>query len=328
MKKIAIEEHISKPEFMALRYTTPRGKARPFPLDPAEIERLNPLICDGGELRLSVMDACEVDRCILMSGSVGFDYIDDPAEAAEQTRRFNNYLADEVMADHPKRFQAFATLPMQTGQGAAEELRRCMALPGFVGAVVSGSPLPGRFLDEAEYEPLWQAAEETGAYLYIHPMETPDDAKALYRDYTCMNGSTWSWGTDTAAFVLRLVFSGVFDRHAGARLIMGHMGEMLPFVLERLDRRWQVSPMDSRNQLAPSEYFHRNIYISVSGNLSVPALKCAIAAMGAERILFAVDYPFESMERFSQFIEEADITQEERELICWKNAERLFPLLD
>lgn len=326
MKKIAIEEHISKPEFMALRYTTPRGKARPFPLNPAEVERLGPMICDGGELRLKVMDQCQVERCVLMSGSVGFDYIDDPAEAARETGKFNDYLADEVVAAHPNRFQAFVTLPMQTGAGAAQELRRCMAKPGVVGAVVSGSPQPGKFLDEEEYEPLWQAAEETGAYLYIHPAETPLDAMALYRNYDCLNGSTWSWGTDTATFVLRLVFSGVFDRHPHARLIMGHMGEMLPYVFDRIDGRWRVSPMDSRNKLPPSEYFRRNIYITVSGNPSVPALKCAIEAMGADRILFAVDYPFEPMELFSEFIEKADISEEDREKICWRNAERLFPL--
>ena len=326
MKKIAIEEHISKPEYMALRYTTPRGKLRPFPLNPAEVERLNPIICDGGERRLAVMDACETERCILMSGSIGFDYIDDPEEAAAQTAAFNDYLAHEVIARHPDRYQAFGSLPMQTGETAAAELRRCMGLKGFVGAVISGSPQPGKFLDEEEYEPLWQAAEETGAYLYIHPAETPLDAMALYRDYNCLNGSTWSWGVDTATYVLRMIFSGVFDRHPKARLIMGHMGEMLPFVFDRIDERWKVSPMDSKNKLTPSEYFRRNIYITVSGNPSVPALRCSIEAMGADRILFAVDYPFEPMEKLSEFMEKADISEEDREKICWRNAERLFPL--
>lgn len=237
MRKIAIEEHISRPEFMELRYTTPRGKKRPFPLAPEEVQKLNPAICDEGRLRIHEMDENEVERCILMSGSIGFDYIDDEKEAIFQTRKFNDFLAEEIIPSHPDRFQAFASLPMQTGQAAADELRRCMNLPGFVGAVISGSPQPGIYIDEPEYEPLWRTAEETGAYLYIHPCETPPDAMALYRGYECMNGSTWSWGTDTAAYVLRIIFSGLFDRFPRARLVMGHLGEMLPYVFDRIDHR-------------------------------------------------------------------------------------------
>ncbi len=325
MKKFALEEHISRPEYMALRYSTPRGKARPFPLAPEEIQRLGPLICDEGVTRLEVMDRCEVERCILMSGSIGFDYIDNPKEALEQVAAYNNWLLDGVVAKHPDRYHAFVSLPFGAGpEAAAEELDRCMKKSGCVGAVISGSPRPGKFFDEPEFAPLWEVAEKTGAYLYIHPMETPLDAMQLYRGFDCLNGSTWSWGVDTATYVLRMVFGGLFDRYPNARLIMGHMAEMLPYVLNRIDQRWSVSPMDSRNKLKPSEYIKRNIWLTVSGNASVPALKCAIEAIGADRIMFAVDYPFESMEEFSQFIDTADISEEDREKICWKNAEKLF----
>ena len=324
MKKFAIEEHICRPEYMALRFTTPRGKTRPFPLDPKESQRIAPLICDEGVIRLEVMDKCDVQRCVLMSASNGFDYIDDADEAKAITAKFNDYLLDEVVAAHPDRFQAFVYLPFVNAEQAAEELRRCMKKPGCVGAVISGSPRPGKFIDEPEYEAFWQAVEETGAYLYIHPAETPLDAMALYRGHDCLNGSTWSWGTDTATYVLRMVFAGIFDRYPNAKLIMGHLGEMLPYVLTRIDERWKVSPMGSANQQLPSAYFRKNIYISISGNPSAPALKCAIEAMGADRIMFAVDYPFEPMEKFSEFIENVDISEEDRELICWKNAAQLF----
>lgn len=324
MKKYAIEEHICRPKYMALRYTTPRGKERPFPLDPKEVERLGPYICDEGVIRLEVMDKCEVERCVLMSGSIGFDYIDDSAEAKALVREFNDWLLDEVVAGRPDRYQAFISLPFVTPELAAEELRRCMKKPGCLGAVISGSPRPGKFIDEEEYAPFWQAAEETGAYLYIHPMETPEDAKALYRGLNCLNGSTWSWGVDTGTYVLRMIFSGLFDRYPNARVIMGHMAEMLPYVLNRIDKRWSISPMDSKNQRKPSEYMRENIWLTVSGNASVPALKCAIEAVGSDRIMFAVDYPFESMERFCAFIESADISEEDREKICWQNAATLF----
>jgi 2,3-dihydroxybenzoate decarboxylase len=324
VRKIAIEEHISRPQYMALRYTTPRGKARPFPLNPKEVEKLGPYICDEGVTRLEVMDRYEVSKCLLMSGSIGFDYIDDAEEAKKQTSEFNNFLLDCVVAKFPERYQAFVSLPFVNGGQAAEELRRCMMKPGCVGAVIPGSPRPGKFIDEPEYEVFWKAAEETGAYLYIHPMETPLDAMALYRNLDCLNGSTWSWGVDTATFVLRMIFSGLFDRHPNARVIMGHMGEMIPFVLQRIDTRWSISPMDSKNQKKPSEYMKKNVWITTSGNASVPALKCSIEALGADRIMFAVDYPFESFEEFSEFIDQADISEDDRRKICWENAESLF----
>lgn len=324
MKKFAIEEHICRPKYMALRYTTPRGKQRPFPLAPEEVERLGPYICDEGVTRMEIMDKCEVERCILMSGSIGFDYIDDPVEAKAEISEFNDWLLDEVVAGRPDRYQAFVSIPFVNGELAAAELRRCMKKPGCVGAVISGSPRPGKFIDEPEYETFWQVAEETGAYLYIHPMETPLDAMALYRGLDCLNGSTWSWGVDTGTYVLRMIFSGLFDRHPNARVVMGHMAEMLPYVLNRVDQRWSVSPMDSKNQRKPSEYMRQNIWLTISGNASVPALKCAIEAVGSDRIMFAVDYPFERMEEFSEFMEQADISEEDRERICWSNAAQLF----
>jgi 2,3-dihydroxybenzoate decarboxylase len=324
MKKIAIEEHISRPQYMALRYNTPRGKMRPFPLDSKEIERLGRCICDEGVTRIEVMDRCEIIKCVLMSGSLGFDFIDDADEALKQTSEFNNFLLDDIVAGFPERYKAFVSLPFVNGEQAAEELRRCMKKPGCVGAVISGSPRPGKFIDESEFEVFWKAAEETGAYLYIHPVETPLDAMALYRGLDCLNGSTWSWGVDTSTYVLRMIFSGLLDRHPDTRIIMGHMGEMLPYVLNRIDKRWSISPMDSKNQEKPSEYMRKNIWITTSGNASFAALRCAIESVGADRIMFAVDFPFESMEEFSNFIEQVEISEEDRRKICWENAEKLF----
>ncbi len=326
MKKIAVEEHIARPEFMALRYATPRGKARPFPLAPEEIQRLNPILCDEGEARLAEMDKYEFERAVLMTGALGFDYIDDPDEAVKQTQAFNEFLAG-VIAKHPDRYLGIATLPLQNGEIAAAELRRCMEKPGFVGGFISGAPVPnGSFIDEEEYAPLWKAAEETGAFLYLHPCETPLNAMSLYRGLNCLNGSTWSWSSDTATYVLRMVFSGLFDRFPNAKLIVGHLGETLPFLFERLDTRWSITPVDSKNKLPPSAYFKRNIWIGTGGNTSVPALKCCIEAMGSDRIIFATDYPFEQMKPFHDFIENADISEEDRANICYKNAEKMFNL--
>ena len=326
MKKIAFEEHICRPQYMALRFTTPRGRANPFPLNPKEFERMGPLINDEGELRLKDMDKYEIEKSALISATNGFDYVDDPVEDKANVMGFNDFLFGEVVKKHPDRFLGFATLPILDPNQAADEMYRCMEMDGCLGALVSGMTRPGRFLDEEEYTPVWEAAHKTKAYLYLHPTETPEEIKLLYRNYECLNGSTWSWGTDTATYVLRMIFSGLFDRYPDVKLIVGHMGEMLPYVLERLDIRWKISPLDSKNKFPPSEYIKRNIWITTSGNPSAAAMKCAIEAIGSDKILFATDYPFEGMGEYSEFIENVDISEEDRERICWKNATAMFGL--
>ena len=324
MKKFAIEEHICRPEWMKLRFTEPRGINQPFPLQPGALEHIMPQICDEGEGRLESLDRCGIERCVLMNGSVGFDFIDDEKKAIEKCREYNDFLLKEICPAHPDRYQAFVTVPFVNVQDAVSELKRCMESEYCVGVMLGGTPRPGRYIDEEEFEPFWQAVEETGAFVYIHPVETPLDALTLYRGYKVLNGSTWSWGVDIATYVLRMIFSGLFDRHPKARLIMGHLAEMIPYVTVRIDNRWTISPMDSKNNRKPSDYFRTNIWLTVSGNPSGPALRCAIDAVGSDRIMFAVDYPFEPNELFAEFIDTVEISEEDREKICWKNAEELF----
>ena len=324
MKKIALEEHISLPEFMALRFTTPRGQGKPFPLDPGEMKAKMPVMCST-EPRLKEMDELGIAMQFLMSGGNGFDFIDDETEAIAKTTAFNDWIASVVRA-HPDRFRAFAALPMVTPQGMADELERVLGRKEFVGANISGVRLDGDYLDDEKYSVFWEKANELGAFLYLHPCETPENAKALYEPYACLNGSTWSWGVDTATYILRFIFSGLLDRYPNVKIILGHLGEMLPYNAVRIDGRWKISPMDSRNAHEPSYYLKKNIYITTSGNSSPAALKCALEVMGADRVLFACDYPFESNYEFAEFIEKADISEEERELVCYRNAERLFGL--
>ena len=306
MKKIAIEEHISLPEFMALRFTTPRGQGKPFPLNPEEMKAKMPVMCSV-EPRLKEMDELDISMQFLMSGGNGFDFIDDEAEAIAKTTAFNDWIAGIVKA-HPDRFRAFAALPMVTPQGMADELERVLSRKEFVGANISGVRLDNDYLDDAKYSVFWEKANELGAFLYLHPCETPENAKALYEPYACLNGSTWSWGVDTATYILRFIFSGLLDRYPNVKIILGHLGEMLPY------------------NAVPSYYLKKNIYITTSGNSSPAALKCAVEVMGADRVLFACDYPFESNYEFAEFIEKADIPEEVREMICYRNAERLFGL--
>ncbi|MBR3168116.1 MAG: amidohydrolase [Erysipelotrichaceae bacterium] len=328
MKKIALEEHISLPEYMQLRFTTPRGKLKPFPLNPEEMKHKLPAMC-GVEQRLKEMEENEIAMQFLMSGTNGFDFIDDADEAVRKTTAFNDYLRSTVQR-YPDKFRAFGSLPMVSPEAMAEEARRLSSMKEFAGANISGVRLDNDYIDDERYNPFWEAVNEISAdgrfYLYLHPCETPDNILALYRGCEVLNGSTWSWGSDTAAFLLRMVFTGLFDRYPNVRIILGHLGEMLPYTLDRVDARWKISPLDSRNSRKPSSYFKTNVYITTSGNASVPALKCAIDVMGADRILFAVDYPFEENREYAEFIENADISEKDREMICYKNAERLFGL--
>lgn len=323
MKFFAVEEHISRPEYMSLRFTEPRGRKKDFPLSPEAKEQVMPKLMDDGEKRLDEMDRLGIERAILLSGTNGFDFIDDVNRAKKIVAEHNDYLLG-IAAKHPDRYQVFVSLPMIDGEMAAEELERCMKIPGCAGANITGYLRPDCYIDDELFTPLWEAAEKTGAVLTIHPTETGNESMAMYRDHICLNGSAWSWGVDTATYVLRIITGGIFDRYPNVRLLVGHMGEMLPYVLERLDTRLGISPMDSKCRLKPSEYFKKNIWISTSGSADVAALKCAINVLGADRILFAIDYPFESMEKFVRFLSEADISEDDKNRIAWENAAKIF----
>ena len=241
-KKIAVEEHWTNEHFLQLRLDWIARSNITMTLSKEELERIATLVQDM-EIRVCEMDRLGIAQQILISGSNGTEGIEDPGRAVEECQRFNDACL-EAMQRYPDRFRAFAVLPYQSPADAVRELERCMAKGAFVGARLSGY-VQGHFMDEPQFWPIFQRGEELGAYFYLHPTETPEFAAGLYQGCETLLGSSWSWGVDTATYLLRLVLSGVFDAYPKLSVILGHMGEMLPYAMWRLEHRLQTMPREA-----------------------------------------------------------------------------------
>lgn len=241
----------------------------------------------------------------------------------------NNELALAVNAN-TDRFAGFAVAPMLDPPAAAAELRRAVQELGFVGALVDNH-CRGVFYDGLEYDVWWAAAEELGVPVYLHPSWPSDDMMALHRGNfseaaaLSMASSGLSWHTETARHVLRLFASGLFDRRPRLKIVVGHMGETLPFLLQRIEalsRRWGTFERDFRT------VYDENIWITTSGVWSLDPMRCILANTKLERILYSVDYPFATNEAGLKWIHELQesglVDEEQLKAIAYENAEKLL----
>jgi len=238
-------------------------------------------------------------------------------------RAANDFLA-EIIKQHPQRFAGLAAIPMQDPPRAAAELRRGIEL-GLHGALVNDHTL-GHYLDEPQYAPFWEALQDLDVPLYIHPNAVPADNWKVVQGYPGMDTAMWSWAPRTGGHAIRLILGGVFDRYPGARVILGHMGEFLPFQLSRLDSRFEVLEFTPPLEKLPSQYFGTNIAITTTGVFSHAALIAAIQAVGIDNVMFSIDYPFESTEQAVQFIRTAPLAPADQARVAHVNAERILRL--
>ena len=273
--------------------------------------------------RLQEMDRCGVDMQVLSLTAPGVQNEPDAAKATQMAKRANDELA-KIIQRHPKRFAGFAAIACQDPKSAADELERAVKQLGLVGALVNNSTL-GRYLDEDAFSPIWERAQALDVPLYIHPANPPV-RWAVTEGYPGLDGAMWGWAAETGAHALRLVLGGVFERFPRAKLILGHMGEGLPFFLWRLDSRYVRQPPKVKLANPPSYYVRENIYITTSGVFAEPPLMCAIAAMGIGHVLFAVDWPLEVMEQATKWLREANLHQDQVERIAHTNIEQLLKL--
>ncbi len=169
--------------------------------------------------------------------------------------------------------------------------------------------------------------EELNVPIYLHP-GSPQHMPASYKDQHELAGPLWGWTVETGTHALRMVFSGLFDRFPGIKIILGHMGETIPYLLWRLDSRWNIIKHPKNLKKSPSQYIRENFYVTTSGMCSNGPLTCAIQELGEERVMFSVDYPYESSEIAAQFIEQAPISKKVLEKICYKNAQSILKLKD
>ena len=310
---VAIEEHYFDPELAAL------FAGRDVRTPPPIRERL----LDVGGMRLAEMDAAGIDLQVLSHGAPATQKL-DPDSAAEIARGVNDRLAG-IVAASPDRFQGFAALPTPDPAAAADELDRCVSELGFRGAMVHGLT-HGAFLDEKRFWPIFERAAALGVPLYMHPSIPHEDViQAYYADYIGefpgLLTAGWGFTVETATQGIRLVLSGVFDACPDLKIILGHLGEGLPFLLWRIDQA--LSRTESR--LASfRETFREHFYITTSGNFSDPALLCSAMEMGTDRILFSVDYPFVASRDGTGWMERIPFSTEDRKKILHGNAERLL----
>jgi 2,3-dihydroxybenzoate decarboxylase len=319
MKYIALEEAFSIPDLGRSPFAGSdprRGRRR--------VEEWSRKLADFTEYRLPEMDATGIDIQVLSLTIPGLQADIEPAAARDEARFANDYLA-RVVAGHPDRFRGFAALPMQDPAAAVEELERAVRELDFRGALVNDH-LQGHYLDEPRYDELWSALEELSVPLYLHPGAPPADHWKVLDGRPEIYGSTWSWAAETGGHALRVIFGRVFDRHPRATLILGHMGEFLPFMRSRLDSRYLTLEPEDPLERAPSAYIGSNLVITNSGVFSPAALTGAVLEMGADAIMFSVDYPYESSYDAVAGFERTTLSDTDRHKIAHGNAERILRL--
>jgi predicted TIM-barrel fold metal-dependent hydrolase len=320
MRVIALEEHFGTPAIAEAIGALRNPDAGPD-------SPLGANLADLGERRIAAMDAGGIDLQVISHTTPAVQHLDG-ATAVPLAREANDVLAAAVRA-HPDRFAGFATLPTSDPAAAAEELSRAVQELGLLGAMVNGHT-GGRFLDDPAFGVLLERFERLDVPLYLHPTEpVPAVRSAYYEGFApavtwFLSAAAWGWHSETALHLLRMVLAGVFDRHPALRVIIGHMGEMLPFMLQRIDDN--LPPRVTGLDRLPSEYILDRVVITTSGLFSVPPLRCALDVFGIERVLFSVDWPYAPNEEGRRLLSEAPLSGADLERFSHGNAERVLGL--
>jgi predicted TIM-barrel fold metal-dependent hydrolase len=313
MTLIGLEEHVLPPDLMT--------EVWPTPMAP---EAVVAKLVDAGEQRLRVMDEAGIDLQVLSVTAPGSQQV--PAEhAPELSRKLNDRVA-EVIAARPDRFNALASLPTQDPAAAIVEAKRAITELGFCGLVINGHT-GGRFLDAPEFDDLLGAVADLDVPIYLHPTYPPPQVAEVYfgglppQTARALATGAWGWHAETGLHVLRLAATGVFARHPKLQIVVGHMGENLPFSLMRAD--WALRRADPA---APSvaQVVREHVHITICGYTTTPPLLCALQVFGADRILFSTDYPYGDPVEHARFLAEAPISPADRDKISHRNAQRLF----
>jgi predicted TIM-barrel fold metal-dependent hydrolase len=315
MKVIALEEHVLPRDIIESAGIDIglRANKRAAQLD------------EMGEGRLRVMDAAGIDIQVLSALSNNVQDL-EPAHSAAVSRQLNDRMA-ETVSRYPDRFRAFATLPMTDPAAAVDELERSVEGLGFLGTMIHGQT-HGRFLDHPSVRPILAAAARLDVPVYVHPAPPPTAVVDAYyyglspEVEACLSTSGWGWHSETAMHVLRMVVGGVFEELPDLKIIVGHMGEGLPFHLDRIES--MLTPVVTGHSKTVAETLRRNLYLTTSGYNTATPLLCALSAFGVDRIMFSVDHPFASSEQATTFLENAPVDQRDREKIAHENVESLL----
>jgi predicted TIM-barrel fold metal-dependent hydrolase len=319
MLTITLEEHFVTESFIRATGSFSEGA-------PPSLAAMRPKLLDLGAGRVAAMDESRIDYQVLSLASMGLDALNG-ATATSLVREINDELAEAVHA-RPDRLGGFAALGLKEPARAAAELERCVTKLGFAGALVDGTT-DGRFLDDLRFLPVFEAAVSLGVPVYLHPAPPPEPVREAY--FSGLPGETgpllsiagWGWHAETGLHILRLIVSGLFDRLPELQVIIGHMGEGLPYALARssgiLSRAAQIKQ-------PVADYFQSNIHVTTSGYFTVPPLACALDVLGIDRMMFSVDYPFSPNTRGREYLQSlaAVLSQDDLAKLSSGNATRLL----
>jgi predicted TIM-barrel fold metal-dependent hydrolase len=331
MRMITLEEHYATPAFMdgpGRQLKDQAQAARAHPQVAAGIAQLLDRLCDLDERRIADMDAAGIDVQVLSLTAPGVEQL-DATEAVVLAREANDRLADAVRR-YPSRFAGFATLPTMAPDIAASELERTVRDYGFKGALINGHTR-GRYLDDAFFWPILECAEALQVPLYLHP--TPPPQPVIEASYVGnyapevtvgLATAAWGWHIETAIHVLRLILSGAFDRYPRLQLIIGHLGEGLPFMLPRL--ALALPPEVTKLDRPISAYLRENVHYTLSGFNYLPTFLDLLLQVGVDRIMFSADYPYSSMAQARTFLDQLPVSPADKDRIAHGNAERLLQL--
>jgi len=323
MRTITLEEHYASPAFMTGPGRGLKERAKDFTGSRASLlEQL----CDVGARRIAEMDAAEIDVQVLSLTSPGVEQLDAP-EAMALAREANEFVADAVR-NSPTRFAGFATIPTAAPDQAADELERTVRDHGFKGAMINGH-VRGRYLDDKFFWPILERAQSLKVPIYLHPTQPPQAVlNASYGGFApavsyMLANAGWGWHIETAIHVIRLVLGGAFDRYPRLQVIIGHLGEGLPFMMQRLDA---MPPAMTKLERPISAYLRENLHYTFSGFNFTPTFLNLLLEVGAERIMFSADHPYASMQEARAFLNRLPVSTADRERIAHGNAERLLGL--
>lgn len=322
MRTITLEEHFVTHSFLKATEADAANL-------PPQMAELRPRLLDMGAGRIAAMDEAAIDVQVLSLAAMGLDAL-DASTANSLVRDVNDELADAVRA-HPDRFRGFATLALKDPAGAAVELDRCVKKFGFCGAMVDGTT-GGLFLDAPQFFPMFEAAVQLGVPIYLHPSPPPEPVRRAY--FSGLPGELgyllsiagWGWHAETGLHTLRLIVSGLFDRLPALQLIIGHVGEGLPYALARTSGILSNAAPYLRQPVAA--YFQSNIHLTTSGYFTQPPLRCALDVVGIDRMMFSVDYPFSPNTRGRAFLDGLRdmLTPDDLAKLAHANAEQLLKL--
>jgi predicted TIM-barrel fold metal-dependent hydrolase len=324
MRIIALEEHFVTPLFTEHRPSTRARGASLLARAEALGHDVYDELQDLGAARLKAMDATGVSLQVLsltQPGTQGFG-----ANVAVPMARDANDRVAQAVKVHPDRFAGFASLATADPNEAAKELERAVKTLGFKGAMIN-SHTQGEFLDDKKYRPVLECAAALDVPIYLHPREPhPAVMEAYFKGFEDISTAAWGFAMETCTHFLRLVMAGVFDQYPKLRFILGHLGEGLPFWLDRFDDHTRYHMKQRGLKKSPRQYLTENLVVTCSGNFSTPAFLCTIMALGIDNVLFSVDWPYESNKIAVDFLSGLPLAAADKEKIAHANAERVLKL--